>query len=86
MLSEFAPIEFHNINRDRASSILKSVSFTLLPHHSWTKRPISTERKLPALVENQTPVMQAVSELLICVICINRTHRWVWVTKIPTFR
>jgi hypothetical protein len=68
MLSEFATAEYHTVNRDRASSILKSVSFTLPPHHPWTKRPIAAERKLPAPVENQTPVMQAVSELLICVI------------------
>jgi hypothetical protein len=71
MLNEFAPVEYLTINRDRASSILKSVSFTLTPHHPWTKRPIAAERKLSAPVENQTPVMQAVSELPFCVIFVN---------------
>jgi len=71
MLSEFAPVEYHTVKRDRASSTSKSVSFTLLPHHPWTKRPIAAERKLPAPIENQTPVMQAVSEFLICVNFIN---------------
>jgi hypothetical protein len=44
MLSEFAAVEYHTINRDRAASILKSVSFILPPHHPWTKRPIAAEK------------------------------------------
>ena len=33
MLSEFSPVEYHTVERDRASSTLKFVSFTLPPHH-----------------------------------------------------
>jgi hypothetical protein len=65
---EFAPAEHHTtLSRYRVSSILMSVSFTLPPHHPWTKRPTAAQRKLPALVENETLVIQAVSELFICI-------------------